>query len=112
MVAQVDVGLKARDPLASDARALQAPDELFALAGEHGTGNDFDAADFGAARSCWDHGANAFAGLEIGGKRAVFPASETCSAAERLDLSPAKHPTRNPAVDFAYFLRETVSARF
>src|SRR6202012_2034480 len=42
MVAEVDVGLVAGDALASDAGALEAADELLALAGEHGAGDDFE----------------------------------------------------------------------
>ncbi len=55
VVAEVDVGLEACDPLTRDAGALQAADELFALAGEHGAGDHFDAADFSAAKSCRVH---------------------------------------------------------
>ena len=44
VIAEVDVGLVAGDALAGDAGALEAADELFGLAGEHGAGDDFDAA--------------------------------------------------------------------
>ncbi len=43
-VAEVDVGLEAGDALAGDAGALEAADELFGFAGEHGAGDDFNAA--------------------------------------------------------------------
>jgi len=42
VVAEVDVGLVAGDALAGDAGALEAADELFGLAGEHGADDDFD----------------------------------------------------------------------
>ena len=44
VVAEVDVGLEAGDALARDAGALEAADELLGLAGEHGSGDDFDSA--------------------------------------------------------------------
>ena len=44
VVAEVDVGLVAGDALAGDAGALEAADELFGFAGEHGAGDDFEAA--------------------------------------------------------------------
>jgi hypothetical protein len=49
VVAEVDVGLEAGDALAGDAGALEAADELFALAGEHGSGDDFEDAGDGIA---------------------------------------------------------------
>jgi hypothetical protein len=48
VVAEVDVGLEAGYALAGDAGALEAADELFGFAGEHGAGDDFDAAWGGA----------------------------------------------------------------
>ena len=42
VVAEVDIRLKAGDALAGDACTLEAADELFGLAGEHGAGNDFE----------------------------------------------------------------------
>ena len=50
VVAEVDVGLVAGDALLCDAGALEAADELFGLAGEHGTGDDFHAT--GVAACC------------------------------------------------------------
>jgi len=47
VVAEVDVGLKAGDALASDARALETANQLFRLAGEHRAGNHFNAAGRG-----------------------------------------------------------------
>ena len=47
VVAEIDVGFKAGDALAGDAGALQAADELFGFAGEHGAGDDFEAAGSG-----------------------------------------------------------------
>ena len=44
MVAEVDVGLEAGYALAGDAGTLEAADELFGFAGEHGPGDDFEAA--------------------------------------------------------------------
>jgi len=61
MVAQVDVGLEARNTLACNPGALQTADQLFTLAGEHWAGNHFNAANFNAAGLCWVHRANAFA---------------------------------------------------
>ena len=40
MVAEIDVRLVADDALTGDAGSLEAADELFALAGEHGAGDD------------------------------------------------------------------------
>jgi hypothetical protein len=48
VVAEVDVGLETGYALASDAGALEAADELFGFAGEHGAGDHFDAAWGGA----------------------------------------------------------------
>ena len=42
VVAEVDVGFEAGYALAGDAGALEAADELFGFAGEHGAGDDFD----------------------------------------------------------------------
>jgi len=42
VVAEVDVGLEARHALAGDAGALEAADQLFGLAREHGAGDDFE----------------------------------------------------------------------
>jgi hypothetical protein len=42
VVAEVDVGLEAGDALAGDAGALEAADELFGLAGKHGSDDDFE----------------------------------------------------------------------
>jgi hypothetical protein len=53
VVAEVDVRLVAGDALAGDAGALEAADELFALAREHGAGDDFE--DAGGWR-CGVHG--------------------------------------------------------
>jgi len=47
VVAEVDVGLEAGDALAGDAGALEAADELFGLAREHGAGDDFEDAGDG-----------------------------------------------------------------
>ena len=47
VVAEVDVGLEAGYALAGDAGALEAADELFGFAGEHGPGDDFEAAGGG-----------------------------------------------------------------
>jgi hypothetical protein len=47
VVAEVDVGLEAGDALAGDASSLEAADELLGLAGEHGAGDDFEAAGVG-----------------------------------------------------------------
>ena len=47
VVAEVDVGLVAGDALAGDAGALEAADELFGLAREHGAGDDFEDAGGG-----------------------------------------------------------------
>ena len=65
VVAEVDVGLVAGDTLTGDAGAFEATDELFGFAGEHGTDDYFDAADFcaasfgsggfGAAGGGWGH---------------------------------------------------------
>jgi len=55
VVAEVDVGLVAGDALACDAGALEAADEFFGFAGEHGANDGFD--------SAWDgvgHCAEAF----------------------------------------------------
>jgi hypothetical protein len=49
VIAEVDVGLEAGYTLAGDAGALEAADELFGFAGEHGAGDDFDSADFDSA---------------------------------------------------------------
>jgi hypothetical protein len=51
VVAEVDVGLEAGYALAGDAGALEAADELFGFAGEHGAGDDFHAA--GDGRGHW-----------------------------------------------------------
>jgi hypothetical protein len=50
VVAEVDVGLVAGDSLASDARSLEATDEFFGFAGEHGAGDDFENAWGGGCR--------------------------------------------------------------
>ena len=47
VVAEVDVGLEAGYALAGDAGALEAADEFFGFAGEHGAGDDFHAAGVG-----------------------------------------------------------------
>ena len=47
VVAEVDVGFEAGYALAGDAGAFEAADELFRFAGEHGAGDDFDAAGGG-----------------------------------------------------------------
>ena len=47
VVAEVDVRLEAGDALACDACALEAADEFFGFAGEHGADDDFDAAGMG-----------------------------------------------------------------
>ena len=58
VVAEVDVGLVAGDALAGDAGTLEAADQLFGFAGEHGAGDDFNAA--------WDGGHEAIvAGLAV-----------------------------------------------
>jgi hypothetical protein len=44
VVAEVDVGLVAGYALAGDAGALEAADEFFGFAGEHGACDDFDSA--------------------------------------------------------------------
>ncbi len=44
VVAEVDVGFEAGYALAGDAGALEAADELFGFAGEHGADDDFDSA--------------------------------------------------------------------
>ena len=44
VIAEVDVGFEAGYALAGDAGALEAADELFGFAGEHGAGDDFNAA--------------------------------------------------------------------
>jgi len=52
VVTEVDVGLVAGDALASDAGALEAADELFGFAGEHGAGDDFNTAGYGEGHLC------------------------------------------------------------
>lgn len=47
VVAEVDVGLEAADSLAGDAGSLEAANELLGFAGEHGAGDDFEAAGGG-----------------------------------------------------------------
>ena len=47
VVAEVDVRLEAGDALAGDARALEAADQLFALARKHRAGDDFEDAGGG-----------------------------------------------------------------
>ena len=54
VIAEIDVGLVAGDALLGDAGALEAADELLGFAGEHGAGDDFDAA--GCAWYGWGHG--------------------------------------------------------
>ena len=44
VVAEIDVGLVAGDALAGDAGSLEAANELFRFAREHGSGDDFDPA--------------------------------------------------------------------
>jgi hypothetical protein len=51
VVAKVDVGLEAGYALAGDAGALEAADELFGFAGEHGAGDDFHATGGGCGHS-------------------------------------------------------------
>ena len=51
VIAEVDVGLEAGYALAGDAGALEAADELFGFAGEHGAGDDFHAT--GDGRGHW-----------------------------------------------------------
>jgi len=48
VVAEIDVGLEAGYALAGDAGALEAADEFFGFAGEHGAYDDFDSAGGGA----------------------------------------------------------------
>src|SRR5258706_8385736 len=48
VVAEVDVGFEAGYALTGDAGALEAADELFGFAGEHGACDDFDSAGGGA----------------------------------------------------------------
>ena len=51
VVAEVDVGLEAGYALTGDAGALEAADEFFGFAGEHGAGDDFDATGDGGGHS-------------------------------------------------------------
>jgi hypothetical protein len=51
MVAEVDVGLEAGYALTGDAGALEAADELFGFAGEHGASDDFHAPGDGRGHS-------------------------------------------------------------
>jgi len=48
MVAEVDVGLEAGDALAGNTCTLEAADEFFGLAREHGAGDDFEDAGDGS----------------------------------------------------------------
>jgi hypothetical protein len=48
VVTEVDVGFEAGHALAGDAGSFEAADEFFGFAGEHGAGDDFDAAGSGA----------------------------------------------------------------
>ena len=47
MVAEVDVGFVAGDALFGDAGSLEAADQLFGFAREHGAGDDFEYAGDG-----------------------------------------------------------------
>ena len=88
VIAEVDVGLEAGNPLVRDPGALEAADKLFALAGKHGAGNDFNPADFRAAD---------FVAAGLG---SIHDADTFAGPGEWSDAS--EYPTRNPAVDFAY----------
>lgn len=53
LVAEIHLRLEARDAQSGDLCALQAANQLFALAGEHGSGNDFEASRY-SLRLCSD----------------------------------------------------------
>jgi hypothetical protein len=62
VVAEIDVGFETGDALTGDAGSLEAADELFGFAGEHGAGDHFHSADFDSAGGGFCHSAMVMAG--------------------------------------------------